>query len=57
MSGYQPAEVPCAVATLSGFRRRASQERDKLAASQGIGVSPLRHQPFGYQRLTATLAL
>jgi hypothetical protein len=26
-------------------------------AAQGIGVSTLRHEPFGYQRLTTTLAL
>ena len=29
----------------------------RVGAAQGIGVSALRHKPFGYQRLTTTLTL
>jgi hypothetical protein len=49
--------VPRAVATLSRSYRSISSRQTTVDARDGIGVSPLRHEPFGYQRLTTTLAL
>jgi hypothetical protein len=49
--------VPRAVTALSGFCRRVFAVRDNGRCRLRYGVSALRHEPFGYQRLTTTLAL
>jgi hypothetical protein len=55
---YMPAKwCPCCRNVVRILSKRHSQQRDNVSAAQGIGVSTLRHEPFGYQRLTTTLAL
>ena len=49
--------VQRAVTTSSEFCRRAFLASDNAGAAHRMGVSTLRHEPFGYPHLTTTLAL